>query len=348
MSRKISKDLTQGKVINVLLEFAWPIMLSNLVQTAYSMADMAIIGRFGSDVALAAVSNGTSVGNLFVNTASGFATAGQVITAQNMSKKDSQRMNDIIGTLFSFVAVFGILFTIICLALKPYLMNWLNVPQQAYDQSSYYIIVTAVGLLFIFGYHMVSGILRGLGNSKKPMQYITIAAVLNVLFDIIFIGYFHLEALGAALATVLAQGSAFVLCLIYLYRNREAFGFDFRVQSFRLRPEYLREMIVLGIPIAFQSLSGSFSTLYVSSLVNPYGIAASAITGVGSKLANIALIMANSLNVSSAAMIGQCYGQKNAARIRKIFLTVFAIDFTYVTLLSLAVLKYPVALFSLF
>ena len=194
--------------------------------------------------------------------------------------------------------------------------------------------------MFSLGYNMVSAILRGMGDSKHPMIFVAVSTVINIILDLLLVAVLDLRAFGAALGTVLSQGISLILSIIYLYRNREAFSFDFMPEHFRPDLEIVKTMIKVGIPIAIQTSAASLSNLFVSSFINSYGVAASAITGVGARLNNIALIVANSMNVSSAAMIGQSFGAGKMERVKKGFWTVFFVDLTFVSTLSAVILPF--------
>ena len=346
--KTLIKDLTTGPVIRQLLFFAFPIMLSNLLQTAYNMADMMIIGRFDGSVGLSSVSIGGDVLHFFMFLGMGFATAGQIIISQYVGAGKRKELNTVIGTLFSSIIILSLLLMIISFALSGWLIRTLNAPEEAAPGARDYILCCTAGMLFTLGYNMVSAILRGMGDSRHPMIFVAISTVINIILDYVMIALFHMGAFGAALATVLSQGVSLLLSVVYLVKNREAFSFDFRLKSFIPDGRITLSVIRLGVPIAIQSSASSISALFVSSYVNSYGVAASAITGVGNRLSSLALIVANSMNVSSAAMIGQCFGAGKIDRIRQAFFRVFLVDLVFVTSLSIVILCFPKLVFGLF
>lgn len=332
----------------LLLGFAYPIMLSNLLQTAYNMVDMMVVGKYVGSPGLSAVSVGGDVMHFFTFLGMGFATAGQIMVSQYIGAGRRSELNRVIGTLFTFVLSLGAVLSAAGMACAGQFLTLLNVPEEAAAGAYDYMMCCASGMIFIFGYNMVSAVLRGMGDSKRPMIFIGFAAVLNTLLDLLFIAVFKMGAFGAALATVIGQGASFALALVYLYRNREAFSFDFKPSSFRPDGEVIKIILRLGIPIAIQTSAGNISALFVSSFVNSYGVVVSAVTGVGHKLNNIALIVANSMNVSGAAMIGQCFGAGKTERIRSVFFRVFAVDLVFVTALSVLILLFPEQVFGIF
>lgn len=346
--KTLIKDLTSGPVTPLLLQFAFPIMLSNLLQTAYNMADMVIIGRYAGSVGLSAVSIGGDVLHFFMFLGMGFATAGQIIVSQYVGAGRREDLNRVIGTLFSSILLLSAALTILSLGISDWLVRVLHAPAQSASGAKAYILCCSAGMVFTLGYNMVSAILRGMGDSKHPMIFVAIGTAVNIVLDLLMIAAFQLGAFGAALATVISQGISLLLSVIYLYRSREAFSFDFAPKSFRPDGAIVKVIIRLGIPIAIQSSASSISALFVSSFVNTYGVVASAVTGVGTRLSSLALIVANSMNVSSSAMVGQCFGAGKMDRIRQAFWRVFTVDFVFVTVLSIVILLFPEGVFGFF
>lgn len=346
--KKLMRDLTVGRLTPVLLQFAIPVMLSNLLQTAYNMADMVIVGKYVSSAGLSAVSVGGDVMHFYMFLGMGFATAGQIMISQYVGAGKREALNEVIGTLFSFVFLLAAGLGIVgALTAGPFL-DLLNAPPESRDGALAYTVCSCLGMVFIFGYNTFASVLRGMGDSRHPMIFICLAAVLNIVLDLLFIAVLRLEAFGAALATVMSQGVSFLLCLGYLYRNREDFGFDFRLRSFRISRAPLQTVLRLGIPIAIQSSAGSISTLFVASFVNPYGVVTSAVSGIGAKLNSIALIVANAMNVSGAAVIGQNFGAGRLDRVRGVFFRVFLVDLAFVSTLSVLMLSFPEFIFGMF
>lgn len=347
-NKQIVKDLTAGNLTSTLLQFAIPVMLSNLLQTAYNMIDMVIVGQFIGSTGLSAVSIGGDIMHFFMFLGMGFATAGQIMIAQYVGAGKRSSLNAVIGTLFTFILLLSLSLSLLGIVLAEPFMTMLHVPNASREGTRAYVLCTCTGMLFMFGYNTLSSALRGMGDSRHPMLFIGLAAVINIVLDLLFIAIWGMGVFGAALATVISQGCSCILCLIYLYRHREEFCFDFRPSSFRIHVQPLRTMLRLGIPIAIQSSAGSISSLFVSSFTNSFGVIVSAVSGVGGKLNSIALIVANAMNVSGAAVIGQCFGAGKTDRVKQVVYRVFAFDFVFVSLLSVCMLAFPRYIFGIF
>ena len=209
-------DLTTGSVTKELVIFSLPFILSQFLQTLYGLVDMIIIGQFVGHVGLAAVSIGGDMLSMYTFLVVGFASAGQVIIAQYVGMGDYDSVSRTIGTFSTFIMAMGVFFTAVGFIFGETFLRWLNVPPVAHDQAYAYTMVCYTGTIFIFGYNIVSAILRGMGDSKTPFVFIAVATVVNVVLDLLFIAVMGLDAFGAALATVLGQSVAFISAVIYL------------------------------------------------------------------------------------------------------------------------------------
>ncbi len=342
------KDLTQGSVPKLMLRFAFPFMLSNLLQTIYNMVDMVVVGQYVGTVGLSAVSAGSDILHLITFLGMGFSNAGQILIAQYVGRKDLDSVKKTIGNMFTIILSSAIVLTLICLGLSRPLLNWINVPDEAFKQALDYSVVCYVGLFFIYGYNIVSAILRGMGDSKRPFYFIAIAAVMNLVLDLLFVAVFNMEAFGAALATILGQAFSFIVSLIYLYRRRDAFGFDFKPASFKLDKSIAKLLVKLGCPMMLQSCAISISMLVVVSFVNVYGVVASAVNGVGSKIGQVMNVVSNSMNMAGSSMIGQNIAAGKPERVPKITRTNMLVSCSFALLLSIIMILFPEQVFALF
>jgi len=181
----------------------------------------------------------------------------------------------------------------------------MNIPMESLDYSADYMIICGAGLVFTAGYNMVSAVLRGMGDSKRPFIFICLASVINLVLDILLTGYMGMEVAGAAWATIIGQAVSFVFSLCYLYKNKEAFGFDFKWSSYYPKKKYVSLIASLGTPMALQSGCINISMLYVNSMINSIGVVASATFGVGCKIDDIINKIAQGIQMAALPMISQ-------------------------------------------
>ena len=345
--KTLIKDYTTGPVGRQLLAFAWPFMLSNLLQTAYNLVDMAVVGRYVGPAGLSAVGVGADVIHLFTFVCMGFCNAGQVLISQYVGLKDRESLAKMVGVMFTFILGLSLVISAFGLLFARQLTALLNVPPEAAEYCRQYTVCCAAGLVLLVGYVMVAAILRGMGQSRMPMVFIVIASVLNVILDILFVSG-GMGPFGAALATVIAQGVSFLLCVGYLWRRRGDLGFEFHLRYLRPDRANLIKLLKLGVPMSIQSCAINLSMLFVSSRLNVYGVTVSAVTGVGNKLSTVASIICQALSQSGATMVGQNFAARKFDRVTKTLITAVAVGLGYSAALSAAMLLAPETVFSLF
>jgi putative MATE family efflux protein len=224
----------------------------------------------------------------------------------------------------------------------------LNTPPESYDYTMDYMVTCIVGLVFIYGYNIVSAILRGMGDSRRPFMFIAVAAVLNTVLDILFVGVFHMEVFGAALATVIGQAVSFIVSIIYLYRRREEFGFDFRPESFKIDRQLIVPLMQLGIPMAIQSAAINISKIVLTAWINAEGVIFSALSGIYNKTGMMMGIVSNSFTTAGSSMVGQCLGARKYDRVPKIIRAVLITGLAISTAVTVLVLLFPEALCEMF
>jgi putative MATE family efflux protein len=334
-------------VLRQLAIFAIPVALANALQAVYSMVDMVVVGQFVGSAGLSAVGIGGQLLNMFLSIGMGFSFGAQVLLSQQVGAQDRD-LQPTIGTLFTMEIISGVLFGILGIACCPWLLNIMNTPEAAWADARSYTIICCLGMLFIYGYNAVCGILRGMGESKLPMIFIAIASLVNLALDLLFVAVLKMSAAGAALATVMAQGVSFLISLVYLYKNRERFGFDFKPKSFRPSRERLIPICKLGIPYIAQCLLITCSMMYVNAQVNSFGVTASAVDSIGSKLNSIVNIVVGALSVSSATMVGQCFGAKKFQRVKQCHWACMAVCMIAWVVVGGCYLLFPRQIFSLF
>lgn len=305
---KIGLDLTEGNILKMLLLFVLPIFMTNLVQQFYNIVDVMIVGQFVGKTGTVGVSTGGEIVNLFTFVSIGFSNGAQVYISQLYGQKSHEKIKETIGTSLTFNFLLAAAFLVFTMALCRPILRVLNTPSEAMEQSYDYMMITALGLPFIFGYNAVCGILRGMGEAKRPFVFILISAVSNVFLDLLFVAVLGMEAAGSAWATVIAQIAAFAAAVVFMYQKREHFGFDFRPKSFRMRGEHLKVLLELGIPLAASTTFIHLSQLYCNAHINAYGLVNSTVNGIGNKIVRFANMITSSINTGASTMIGQNLG----------------------------------------
>lgn len=347
-SKSMIRDLTEGSVTKLLVIFAFPLLLSNLLQTVYSMVDMVVIGQFVGSAGLSAVSIGGDIHHGLMFLVMGFSNAGQVILSQYIGAGNREKVKGTIGTMFTLTFICAIVLSVVCFIGLDFLLKIMNTPAECYEYAKEYSLTCIFGIIFTYGYNLVSAILRGMGDSKHPFVFIAIAAVTNLVLDLLFVAVFKWGPFGAALATVLGQALSFVCSIVFLFRHREGFGFDFKISSFKLDGEVLPKLIKLGLPMCLQSAAIHISMMFVNSYINSYGVVASAVTGIGNKLGSVTAVVTNALSTAGSSMVGQNLGAQKYDRVPKIVGISAVVDMSFAIILSLLTVFFPNAIFGMF
>ena len=316
-SKALSRDLTSGNIWTQLLLFSLPFMASNALQVLYSTIDMVIVGQFVGTAGLAAVSQASQIINFASMVMLGFSNGGQVLIAQALGAGKKREMKEIIGTLFGFIAAIAVFLSVVLLVFCHPILKVLNVPPESYDMAVDYLIISAAGLIFTAGYNMISAVMRGMGDAKRPFIFIGIASAVNLVLDLLFTGLFGWGVAGAAWATIIGQAVSFIFSMFYLYKRRESFGFDFKPASFRPNMRYLSMMAKLGVPMAIQSGFINISMLFVTAMINGVGVEAAATFGVGVRIDDIINKISMGIQYAAMPMISQAIGKGDVPRAKK-------------------------------
>lgn len=341
-------DLTKGNVTRLLLKFAFPLFLSNSLQAIYNIVDMIVVGQYIGGAGMSAVSIGGDILHFLTFIAMGFSSAGQVIIAQLVGASQFDKLKKIIGTMFTFLIIASIVMSVVFFSIRGPVLSWLNTPPESYKYTLDYMVTCIIGLVFIYGYNIVSAILRGMGDSKRPFIFIAIAAILNIVLDILFVAVFDMKVFGAALATVIGQGVSFIVSIIYLYHHKDTFFFDFKPKSFKIDKYSLSKIVALGIPMAIQSAAISLSKIVLMSWINMFGVIYSALAGIFNKVNTMSAIVSNSFTTAGSSMVGQNLGAKEFKRVPVILKTVGICSLVITIILSLIVLLFPNQVFMAF
>lgn len=317
-SKTLSKDFTQGNISKQLLLFSLPFMASNAMQVLYSTIDMIIVGKFVGTPGLSAVSQSSQIVNFVTMVCLGFSNAGQVMISQAMGAGKKKEMSKIMGTLFGFVLALSILLSAVILLFRDSILRLMQVPAESYERAMSYMVICAAGLIFTAGYNMVSAILRGMGDAKRPFLFIAIASAINLVLDLLFTGLLGWDVAGAAYATIIGQAVSFIFSLFYLYRHREELGFNFEKENFIPDFKYIGMISRLGTPMAIQSGCINLSMLVVNAQINSIGVTASATFGVGVRIDDIVNKISQGIQYAAMPMISQNIGAGDQKRATKI------------------------------
>ena len=349
MQRSQIRDFTKGNITRQLVIFALPLFLSNLLQVVYNMVDMIVVGNVLGKEGISAVSVGGDVTHLLTFISMGFASAGQVLIARLIGGKQEDKLGRFVGTMCGFLGFCAAVLTVLGLVFQPLMLRWMNTPAESLAGAKSYATVSMTGLIFIYGYNVVSAILRGMGDSRRPFLFISLAAVTNLILDVVLVVFLHMGAGGAALATVVSQGLSFILCALYLIRHRKAYKLDISLKHFvRWDRQMLSSLVKLGVPMAIKSASIQVSKLFVNSFINSYGVAVSAFAGIANKVSSVSNLISNAMNTAGSTVVGQNLAAGEFTRVKKILVRIAMITLSIALVCSLLIALFPEEVFGIF
>lgn len=310
-----NQSLTEGSIGKTLFLFAIPFLIANILQSLYGAVDLFVVGKYCTAESVAAVSTGTQVTQIITSLITGLTLGSTILIGNAMGQKQLEQVKKIIGTTLTIFAAFALLLTVLMLAFQRPLLTLLRTPAESFELTVQYVTVCSLGNLFICGYNAISAILRGYGDSTRPMYFVGIACVMNIILDFVFVKYCGLNVRGTALATVISQAVSMIIAIVYL--KRKNFLFDFRLKSFRPVGAIGGKLAQVGIPISLQELMIRISFLYLTAVMNNCGVYAASVVGIGAKYDVFAMLTGTSMASALAAITAQNMGAGNPKRAKK-------------------------------
>lgn len=338
-------DFTQGSILKKLCRFMLPVLGALILQAAYGAVDLLVVGRFGSTSGLSAVSTGSQVLNLVTFVVTQLAMGVTVLIARYIGEKREKEIGAVLGgAAVVFAILAGCLFVLLVLFARP-IPVLMQAPQEALALTTSYVRICGCGILFIVAYNVLSAVFRGLGDSRSPLLFVLVACLVNVAGDLVLVAGLHLDAAGAALATVLAQAVSVVCALAILRRKK--LPFTFRKSDVRLN-EQCRRFLAIGLPLALQEFLTQLSFLALCAFVNRLGLAASSGYGVASKIVSFVMLVPSALMQSMASFVAQNIGAGNVKRAKKSMFTGIAVGVAFGIVMFALVLRKGDVLAGLF
>lgn len=338
-------DFTQGSILKKLCRFMLPVLGALILQAAYGAVDLLVVGRFGSTSGLSAVSTGSQVLNLVTFVVTQLAMGVTVLIARYIGEKREKEIGAVLGgAAVVFTILAGCLFVLLVLFARP-ISVLMQAPQEALALTASYVRICGCGILFIVAYNVFSAVFRGLGDSRSPLLFVLVACLVNVAGDLVLVAGLHLDAAGAALATVLAQAVS-VGCALAILR-RKKLPFTFRKSDMRLN-EQCRRFLAIGLPLALQEFLTQLSFLALCAFVNRLGLAASSGYGVASKIVSFVMLVPSALMQSMASFVAQNIGAGNVKRAKKSMFTGIAVGVAFGIVMFALVLRKGDVLAGLF
>lgn len=328
--------MTDGNIWKLLIIFSIPLILGNLLQQMYNTADSIIVGNFVGSNGLAAVGSGTALINLIIAFSQGAAVGAGVIVSQNLGARDKQKTKLAVHTAMCIAIILGVILSAIGVIFSRDLLIWMKTPKSVLKDSVLYLQIYCGGLILNVIYNMATGILNAAGNSKRPLIYLAIASVTNIILDLVFIKALKWGVKGAAIATDISQALSCVLAVGYLLRVNS--DYKLIIKELKIHGNTAKQIIRVGLPTAIQNMVISFSNVLVQSSVNSYGATAMAGYAAYLKIDGFNILPVLSISMAVTTFTGQNVGAKKPDRIKKGMWNALIMGVVYTVIIGVVIL----------
>ena len=337
--KKQEVDMTSGSIIKHLIVFAFPLLIGNVFQQFYNTVDTWVVGNYVGNEAFAAVGSVGVITNVLIGLFTGFASGAGVVIAQYFGAGKYEAVKKSIHTSIVFTFWLGIVFTVAGIAMTPLMLRLTNTDPDVIPYAKQYLSVYFAGIMSLMMYNLGAGILRAVGDSKRPFIYLVICALVNVVLDLLFVVVLKMEVIGVALATVISQCISVVLIAIAMFRSDSCTKIV--IKDLKIDRDMLKKIIKIGLPSSIQIALTQFSNVFVQSYINGFGKDYMSAWTAYSKIDQLILLPMQSISLASSTFVGQNLGKKQSERARKGVSTAM-----FISIISTAVLMIPVLVFA--
>ena len=313
---KYEIDMCNGTIMDKLVSFSLPLMLSGILQLMFNAVDVIVVGRFAGSQALAAVGSTTALINMFVNLFMGISLGTNVLAARFFAAGKDRQMSETVHTSIAFAAISGIVMVFVGIFFSKFALELMATPADVIEQSTLYMRIYFLGMPFFMLYNYGAAILRAVGDTKRPLIFLIISGVINAVLNMILVIVFHLSVAGVAIATVISQMISCILVLRCLYRSEGSY--QLRFSKLMLKGCYLKEIFQVGVPAGIQSTVINFSNVLLQSSVNSFGSIAMAGYTAANNILGFLFVSVNSVTQACMSFTSQNYGVRKWKRMDKI------------------------------
>lgn len=313
--RKRDVDMTEGNIFRHLITFAMPLLIGNIFQQLYNMVDTWVVGNYVSNEAFSAVGSVGPIINMLIGFFLGLSSGAGVVISQYYGAKRFNEVQKTVHTAITMTIVLGVLFTAIGIMMTPFMLRFMKTPDNVFPESSAYLRIYFSGVLGLMIYNIGAGILRAVGDSKRPFYFLVVSAVLNTILDLVFVLGFRMGVQGVAYATIIAQGVSAILVMWTLMRTDSCI--KFRIKSIGMHMDMMKKIIKVGIPAAIQMAITSFSNIFVQSYINFFGADCMSGWTAYAKIDQLLFLPMQSIALASTTFVGQNLGINKVDRAKK-------------------------------
>ena len=339
-------NLTEGVIWKSLLTFTLPLLLSALLQQLYNTVDLLIVGRFAGKIDMAAIGASGAITVLVVALFMGLSTGASVLVAQHYGAKDRAALSKVVHTNFAIALYGGLVLTIFTVIFTPQFLAWIDTPPEVMGPAVRYMRILFAGLIPVMVYNMGSAVLRSVGDSVRPFNFLAIAAGLNIVLDLIFVGAFKMGAVGAGIATVLAQSVSGILVLLSLLKTTDIYRL--RMKRIRFHKESLERIVAIGLPAAVSGGLISLSNVIIQAQINVFGAQAIAGVAAASRVDGFVFTSLEAFALAITTFVGQNIGAKKPKRLKSGITTALVMTLLFVASVSSILVIFRTPLMKIF
>ena len=308
-------DMTQGSITKHLINFSLPLLLGNLFQQLYNMVDTWVVGNYVSNEAFSAVGTVGPVINTLIGFFLGLSSGAGVVISQYYGAGREEKVRQAVHTALMLTLVLGVVFTAAGIAMTPLMLQLMKTPSEVAPEQAAYLRIYFAGVMGLLLYNMGSGILRAVGDSRRPFYFLVVSAVLNTVLDLLFVIKFHMGVEGVAYATIIAQAVSALLTLWVLMRAEG--GIRLELRTLRFTWSVLRQIVAVGIPAALQMAITAFSNVFVQSYINYFGPDCMSGWTAYTKVDQLVILPVQSISMANTTFVGQNLGVGDTPRAKK-------------------------------
>ena len=312
MAKTTTKNMTEGNIPRLILEFALPLMLGNIFQMMYNTVDSIVVGNFVGKEALAAVGSTTMITNMAIFFFNGFSIGAGVIIGRYFGAGNHRKLHEAIETTMTMTFIFSIAFTFVGIWAVPFMLRFMATPDDVFEPATTYLNIYFGGISGLLVYNMGSGILRAVGDTTRPLYFLILTSILNIFGDLLFVLVFHMGIAGVAWATIISQFISAILTLLLLLRTEDVYKLT--LHDLRINGPLLSDIFAVGLPAGIQSVITAFSNVFVQSYINFFGSTVMAGWACYNKIDAFIMLPMQSMAMAATTFVSQNIGAKKYKR----------------------------------
>ncbi len=310
-----ARNLTEGSIFGSLIRFAVPVLFTLFLQALYGGVDLLVVGQFAQTADVSGVATGSMLLQTVTMIITGLSMGITILVGEKIGAREPKKAGQAVGAGICLFFVFALVLTAVMAGGAEALARLLHAPEDAFEQTAMYIRICGAGSVFIVAYNVLGAVFRGIGDSRTPLMTVAIACVINIVGDLLLVAVFHMGTAGAAIATVAAQAVSVIISFLIIRKKK--LPFDFSRKDIRFHKTFITKELKLGAPVALQELLVGTSFLVIQTIVNSFGVVASAGVGVAEKVCIFLMLVPSAYMQSMSAFVAQNMGAKNPFRAKK-------------------------------